>query len=68
MRNKCDSLVEILHSNVDILLISETKIDSSFPTAQLKKGGYTTYKLDRNSNIRGIFLYIREDIFHIAEY
>ena len=34
LRNKFDSLAEILHSNVDILLISETKIDSSFPAAQ----------------------------------
>ena len=29
LRNKFDSLVEILHSNLDILLISETKTGSS---------------------------------------
>ena len=40
LRYKFDSLVEKLHSNVDIILISETKIDSLFPT----------YRLDRNSN------------------
>ena len=34
LRNKFDSLAEILHSNVDILLISKTKTDSSFPAAQ----------------------------------
>ena len=62
LRNKFDSLVEILHSNVDIVLISETKIDSSFPTAQFKIEGYTTYRLDRNSNEGGILLYVREDI------
>ena len=62
LRNKFDSLAEILHNNVDILLISETKIDSSFPTAQFKIKGYTTYRLDRNSNWGGILLYIREDI------
>ena len=62
LRYKFDSLVEILHSNVDILLISETKIDSSFPTAQFKIEGYTTYRLDRNSNGGGILLYVREDI------
>ena len=50
LRYKFDSLVEILRSHVDILLISETKIDSSFPTAQFKIEGYTTYRLDRNSN------------------
>ena len=62
LRYKFDSLVEILRSNVDILLISETKIDSSFPTAQFKIEGYTTYRLDRNSNGGGILLFVREDI------
>ena len=49
-QNKFGSLAEILESNFDILLISETKLDSSFPTAQFKIEGYTTYRLDRNSN------------------
>ena len=62
LRNKFDSLVQILHNNLDILLISETKIDSSFPTAQFQIEGYTTYRLDRNTNGGGILLYIREDI------
>ena len=60
--NKSDSLVRMLHNNLDILLISETKIDSSFPTAQFQIEGYTTYRLDRNANGGGILLYIREDI------
>ena len=62
LRYKFDSLVETLHSNVDILLITESKIDSSFPTAQFKIEGYTVYRLDRNSNGRCIPLYVREDI------
>ena len=62
LRNKFDSLVRMLHNNLDILLISETKIDSSFPTAQFQIEGYTTYRLDRNANGGGILLYIREDI------
>ena len=61
LRNKFDSLVRMLHNNLDILLISETKIDSSFPTAQFQIG-YTTYRLNRNANGGGILLYIREDI------
>ena len=40
LRYKFNSLVEILHSNFDILLISETKIDSSLPTAQFNIEGY----------------------------
>ena len=62
LRNKFDSLVQMLHNNLDILLISETKINSSFPTVQFQIEGYTTYRLDRNANGGGILLYIREDI------
>ena len=32
--NKCESLKEIVSTNVDILLICETKVDSSFPRVQ----------------------------------
>ena len=52
----------MLHNNLDILLISETKIDSSFPTAQFQIEGYTTYSLDRNANGGGTLIYIWEDI------
>ena len=62
LRNKFDSLVRMLHNNLDILLISETKIDSSFATALFQIEGYATYRLDRNANGGGILLYIREDI------
>ena len=62
LRNKFDSLVRMLHNNLDILLIYETKIDSSFPIAQFQIEAYTTYRLDRNTNGGGKLLYIREDI------
>ena len=62
LHKKFHSLVQMLHNNLDILLISETKIDSSFPIAQFKIEGYTTYRLDRNAKGGGILLYIREDI------
>ena len=34
VRNKFDSLQEIVMGKVDILVVAETKIDASFPTAQ----------------------------------
>ena len=34
LRNKFESLQHITNKNVDVLLISETKIDSSFPSVQ----------------------------------
>ena len=63
LRNKFESLQHIINKNIDILLISETKIDSSFPSAQFHLEGYATpYRLGRNANGGGILLYIREDI------
>ena len=63
LRNKSESLQHIINKNINVLLISETKIDSSFPSAQFHSKGYATpYRLDRNANGGGILLYIREDI------
>ena len=50
------------HNDFDILLISETKIDSPFPTAQFHIEGYATYRLDRNGNGGGMLLWLRGDI------
>ena len=50
-------------NNVDILMISETKLDDSFPTARFLLHGFSaTYRRDRNSKDGGILMYIREDI------
>ena len=47
----------------DILLISDTKLDSSFPVNQFLIDGFTPpYRLDRNANVGGIMLYARQDI------
>ena len=63
LRNKFESLQHMINKNIDVLLISETKIDFSFPSAQFHLEGYATpYRLDRNANGGGILLYIREDI------
>ena len=63
IRNKCDLLVPAVVRNLDILSISETKIDSSFPEAQLDIHGFTTpYRVDRDCHGGGILLYIRQDI------
>ena len=62
LRNKFESLQHIINKNTDVLLISETKIDSSFPSAQFHLEGYATpCRLDRNTNGGGILLYIIED-------
>ena len=43
-------------------MISETKIDNSFPTMQFHIEGYCIYSLDRNEHGCGILVYVREDI------
>ena len=63
MRNNFDSLQHAINKNIGVLLISETKIDSSFPSLQFHLEGHDTLsRLDRNTNGGGILLYIREDI------
>ena len=45
------------------LLVSETKVDDSFPTAQFLMSGFCKqYRLDRCSNVGCLLLYIREYI------
>ena len=59
LRNKFDILKEIITNKVDILLISETKLDSSFSLNQFHIDGFTiTYRLDRNQADGGIMVYI----------
>ena len=44
-------------------MISETKIDESFPLGQFKINGFNAlFKPDSNSNSGGIMLFVREDI------
>ena len=63
VRNKFEALKFLIGNNIDILLISETKLDHSFPSTQfLIKGSSASYRFDRNSKGGGLLFYIREDI------
>ena len=63
LRNKLDLLADQIKGNVDVLAISETKLDDSFPTGQFKIPGYASpFRLDRNQNGGGILVFSREDI------
>ena len=49
--------------SLDLLLVSETNLDDSFPTTQFLMSGFCKpYRLDRCSNGEGLLLYIWEDI------
>ena len=61
--NKFNLLAEGVSGNVDIIMISETKIDETFPARQFYIDGYTPpYRLDRNCNGGGLMMFVREDI------
>ena len=47
--NKCEQLKELVMKYIDVLVITETKLDNSFPTLQfLVKGFAEPFRLDRN--------------------
>ena len=62
LRNKLSTLSAMIKNNIDILLLSETKIDTSFPTAQFHIDGFTIYRRVRNENGGGLILYVKEDV------
>ena len=63
IRNNFDLLVPAVARNLDILLITETKIDSSFPEGQFEIDGFTTpYRVDRDCHGGGMLFYIKQDI------
>ena len=62
IRNKFEQLVYGVKGKVDALMITETKLDDSFPTMQFNIEGYYTFRLDRNEYGGGILLYVRDDI------
>ena len=41
LRNKFDILTNQIEGNVDVMVISETKLDDSFPEIQFKIPGYS---------------------------
>ena len=58
IRTKFELLKDQNNGNMDILMISETKIDNNFPHSQFFIEGFSiSYSLERDSNGAGILLY-----------
>ena len=63
IRNKFHMLSDIVAGKIDILLISESKLDNSFPNSNFKLPGFSTpFRRDRTCFGGGILIYFREDI------
>ena len=59
IRNKFDIMKPMLLDDTDIFMVTETKLDDSFPVSQFNVEGFSTpFRLDRNKNGGGIILYI----------
>ena len=65
LRNKFSEIeYMVLQNTLDILFVSETKLDESFPKHQFNVTGFKSHRADRNSHGGGIMSYIRDDIPH----
>ena len=54
---------EVLYEKlVDILVVSETKLDDSFPSAHIQVEGYKLYRKVRDSNGGGLIMYVRNGL------
>ena len=62
LRNKFESIKPIISPNFDIFLVSETKLDESFPNNQFSISGYRMFRQDRNCFGGGLCIYVKENI------
>ena len=62
LRNKFVLTEELIKSKLDIFLVSETKLDHSFPNQQFSVDGYKIYRRDRSSFGGGLLFYVNENI------
>jgi hypothetical protein len=64
LKYKHDETRELLTDNIDLMFLSETKLDNSWLSSIFKVDNFTIYRNDRNVYGGGILGYIRSDIPH----
>ena len=63
LRNKFDILTNSVSEYIDVVMISETKLDHTCPHALYHLKNFSNpSRLDRNSHGSGILVYIRDNI------
>ena len=63
LRNKFDMLTNSVTEYIDILMISEFKLDNTFPYALYHLKDFSNpYRLDRNCHDGEILVYVRDNI------
>ena len=69
IRNKFQCLKYIVGQNIDILLISETKLNESFPDGQFIMDGFQVpFREDRDDKGDGLLLYVKEEMIKVVAY
>ena len=63
LRNKFEALKLIVKGNLDILIITESKLDETFPVNQFIIEGFSPpFRADHSKYSGGVIIYVREDI------
>ena len=63
LRNKFQCLEYIMGDNIDILLLSETKLCNSFPNSQFLMDGFQVpYRADQDDKGGGFLFYVKDNI------
>ena len=66
LRNEFEDLKEIIKQNVDILIISETKLDACVPTNQFSIEGKVNLFDMIGIPTEGVPLFTSEKVFHVG--
>lgn len=56
----------LLSGRFDVLVISETKIDASFPDSQFHIDGYRLCRKDRQAGGGGLMIYVKGDVYFMT--
>ena len=63
IRNKFESLKLLIKDNIDIMVITESKLDDTFPAEQFAIEGYNLpFRHDNTASSGGVLIYVRNDI------
>ena len=63
LESKFEALKLLIENILNVLVVTETKIDESYPTSQLEINGFgTPFMLDRNKHGGGFMIYVRDHL------
>ena len=62
LRNKFEYREEIIKNMFDVFVVSECKLDLSFPDIQFQIANYNMFRKDRNKNGGGLLFYVNQDL------